>query len=186
MNHNFAAVDSSHRIVYAPDTLGRSLRAPSAHQYHAAGYWEVDTLVPDAPDGQTARATGLWDIVTIQDEFVPAVNEETGEQVNPNDEYKPLVKVVRQRYEFVPIPHAPPPPPRVFSKLYLILALQNRGLYEQFKAMLEGCGLTDLWIAANEISEAFPGFAEYLLQARTALYLTSDEAEDILAEAVAR
>lgn len=85
-------------------------------------------------------------------------------------------------YDYEPIPRAP----RVFSKLYLILALQNRGLYDKFKDLLDAAGLTDLWLAANEISEEFPGFAEYLLQARTALYLTSDEAEDILAEAVAR
>lgn len=85
-------------------------------------------------------------------------------------------------YEYAPAPK----PPRVFSKLYLILALQRRGLYEKFKAMLDGCGLTDLWVAANKLSDQFAGFDEYLLQAKTALELTDAEAEEILGEAVAR
>ena len=103
MNHNFAKVTEDHHIIYAPDTLGRSLRAPTPWQYHMAGYWQVDTLVPSAPEGKMAVPTGLYDLVTIQEEHVPAADE-NGEPLDPNDEYKPLVKVVRQRYEFKPIP----------------------------------------------------------------------------------
>lgn len=54
MNTDFATVDNDNRIVYAPDTLGASLRAPSAWQYHNAGYWELDKTVPTAPEGQYA------------------------------------------------------------------------------------------------------------------------------------
>ena len=78
------------------------------------------------------------------------------------------------------------PPPRIFSKLYLILALRKRGLYEQFKTMLSESGLEDLWQAANELNEGFNGFDAYLAQAKTALNLTDAEVEEILGEAVAR
>lgn len=78
------------------------------------------------------------------------------------------------------------PPPRVFSKLYLILALKKRGLYEQFKSMLASAGLDDLWIAANELNEGYEGFDSFVAKAKTALGLTDAEVEDILGEAVAR
>ena len=78
------------------------------------------------------------------------------------------------------------PPPRVFSKLYLILALKKRGLYEQFKAMLASAGLEDLWIAANELNDGFEGFDSFVAKAKTALGLTDEAVEEILGEAVAR
>lgn len=78
------------------------------------------------------------------------------------------------------------PPPRVFSKLYLILALKKRGLYDQFKAMLASAGLEDLWIAANELNEGYEGFDAFIAQAKAALGLTDVEVEEILGEAVAR
>ena len=78
------------------------------------------------------------------------------------------------------------PPPRVFSKLYLILALKKRGLYEQFKAMVSSAGLEDLWIAANELIEGYDGFDSFVAQAKTALGLVDAEVEEILGEAVAR
>lgn len=79
-----------------------------------------------------------------------------------------------------------PKTPRVFSKLYLIIALQKRGLYERFKDTLETFSLTDLWIAANEISEAFTGFDDYIKVVKADLGLTDAQVEEILAEAVAR
>ena len=78
------------------------------------------------------------------------------------------------------------PPPRVFSKLYLIVALKKRGLYENFKEMIVSAGLEDLWQAANELNEGFDGFDAYLAQAKSALNLTDAEVEAILGEAVAR
>ena len=78
------------------------------------------------------------------------------------------------------------PPPRVFSKLYLILALKKRGLYEQFKAMLASSGLEDLWIAANELNDGYEEFDSFVAKAKTALDLTDSQVEEILGEAVAR
>ena len=78
------------------------------------------------------------------------------------------------------------PPPRVFSKLYLILALKKRGLYEQFKSMLASAGFEDLWIAANELNDGYEGFDSFVAQAKTALDLTDSQVEENLGEAVAR
>ena len=85
-------------------------------------------------------------------------------------------------YEYEKVTH----PPRVFSKLYLILALEKRGLYEQFKAMLASAGLEDIWIAANELNDGYEGFDSFVEQAKTALGVTDAEVEEILGEAVAR
>ena len=152
MNHNFATVDSSNHIVFAPDTLGRSLRAPKDWQYHAANYWEFDKTVPEAPEGTYANPVvidgyKIGDLVTIQEEHIPALDE-NGEPVDPTDEYKPLMKVVRQRYEFLPIPPAPPPPPKRYSKKKFSLALAKRGIFSAFDAwadateVIPGSGLT--------------------------------------------
>ena len=146
MNQNFATVDSSNRIVYAPDTLGHSVRAPKDWQYHAENYWEFDKTVPEAPEGKYAKPVviggyKIGDIITIQEEHVPAVNEETGEPLDPTDEYRPLVKVVRQRYEFMPLPPAPPTPPKRYSKKRFSLALAKRGIFKAF----------DTWAAATEV-----------------------------------
>lgn len=174
MNHNFATVDSSNRIVYAPDTLGASLRAPKDWQYHAANYWELDTTVPTAPDGQYAKPTGIYDLVTVQEEHIPAVNDE-GEPLDPNDEYKPLVKVVRQRYEFLPIPEEVElPQPKRYSKKRFSLALAKRGIFSAFDAwadateVIPGSGLTvkrvlaDSWYMSDADDEfkAIRGVAE--------------------------
>lgn len=78
------------------------------------------------------------------------------------------------------------PPPRVFSKLYLILALKKRGLYKPFKEMLASAGLEDLWQAANELNEGFDSFDLYLSQAQSSLNLTDADVDEILGEAVAR
>lgn len=177
MNHNFATVDENHRIIYAPDTLGRSLRPPSDFQYNTANYWEIDKTVPEAPDGMFASVVKLGnaelgDIVTIQEEHVPETDE-NGEQKDPNDEYKPLIKVVRKRYEFLPIPtpEPVPPSPKRYSRKKFYLALARRNVYTQFKAWAE---------AANVLN----GLTVWeLLQVST--YLQSDDQEFVAMKTVA-
>lgn len=193
MNKNFATVDSSNRIVYAPDTLGASLRAPKDWQYHSAGYWELDTTVPTAPEGKYAKPVvidgyKIGDLVTVQEEHIPAVNDD-GETLDPNDEYKSLVKVVRQRYEFVDIPEVvKPPQPKRYSKKRFSLALAKRGIFAAFDAwadateVIPGSGLTvkrvlaDSWYMSDADDEfkAIRGVAEAQFGA--------DKIADVLAE----
>ena len=85
-------------------------------------------------------------------------------------------------YEYAPVPKVP----RVFSKLYLILALKKRGLYEQFMVVIRAAALEAEWSAAQDIAEDFPGFADYAAQIGAALGLTDAQMEKILGEAVER
>ena len=85
-------------------------------------------------------------------------------------------------YEYEPVPKAP----RVFSKLYLVMALKKRGLFEQFMVVVRAAQLEAEWGAAQDIAEDFTGFADYEAQIGAALGLTDSQVEEILAEAVAR
>lgn len=78
------------------------------------------------------------------------------------------------------------PPPRVFSKLKLVIALKKRGLYEQFMVVVRAAALDAEWGAAQDIAEDFPGFADFTAQIGAALCLTDAQVEVILGEAVAR
>lgn len=78
------------------------------------------------------------------------------------------------------------PPPRVFSKLYLRIALRKRGLESAFDTLLDESGLRRMWEDANELSEAFTDFGSYVETVKQRLNLTDAEVEEILGEAVAR
>lgn len=78
------------------------------------------------------------------------------------------------------------PPPRVFSKLYLRIALRKRGLEAEFDTLLDESGLRRMWEDANELSEAFTDFGSYVETVKQRLNLTDAEVEKILGEAVAR
>lgn len=85
-------------------------------------------------------------------------------------------------YDYAPIPRAP----RVFSKLYLVMALKKRGLFEQFMVVVRAAQLEAEWNAAQDVAEDFPGFVDFTAQIGAALGLTDAQVEEILAEAVAR
>lgn len=184
MNRYFGRVTEDHKLVLAPDILGKSIRTPTARQYHAAGYWETDHPVPTAPEGKIVRGTGLWDLVTVQEEHFPEVDE-NGEQVDPDDTYKPLIKQCRQRYEIVDKPE-PVKVPRVFSKLQLLVALGKRDLYGRFVEYLKESGYEPMWNAAQDLSEDYDGLDEVVAQFKSALYLTDAQVDEILDEAVMR
>lgn len=85
-------------------------------------------------------------------------------------------------YDYAPIPRAP----RVISKLYLVLALKRRGLYDQFVLVVRAAQLEAEWTAAQDLSEDFPGFADYVAQFCSALGITPEQGAEIIDEAVAR
>lgn len=83
-------------------------------------------------------------------------------------------------------------PPRVFSKLKLELALLRLGKLAALDAFLDGTELVGsgfklrrFYDLANELREDDANFAPYLVAAKTALGVTKDEADAILAEAEA-
>lgn len=158
-NRNYCMTDGV-TVTDAPTWLvheGRVVINPSAEVYAAHGW--LKNGIQSAPD--------------VDGKVVQSVRYEARDGQ--------IVAV----YEYADAP-MPEPVPRVFSKLYLILALQKRGLYERFKDTIETFSLTDLWVAANELSEAFTGFDDYLKVVKADLCLTDAQVEEILSEAVAR
>lgn len=76
----------------------------------------------------------------------------------------------------------PPPPPRVFSKLKAVLVLTEAGLWEHAKAYITEAGLYDLYLAANEFREDDPHFVQGLAALKSALSLTDEAVEALLAK----
>ncbi|MBQ1429499.1 MAG: hypothetical protein IIZ06_07505 [Kiritimatiellae bacterium] len=79
---------------------------------------------------------------------------------------------------------APPPPPRVFSKLKIVAALTTAGVWAQAKEYIETAGLYDLYLAAQDFAEDNPYFAQGRAALQTALGWTDEQVEAVLAAAV--
>ena len=80
---------------------------------------------------------------------------------------------------------APPPPPRTFSKLRIVAALTNAGVWAQVKAYIEREGLYDLYLAAQDFREDNEYFTQGKAKLQIALGWTDAQVEDVLKEAAA-
>lgn len=159
-NRNWVKTDGV-RLEFAPTWLNTDAGLvinPTDEQYRAAGWMSNQIKPPAPPEGMMAYGTRYQ------------VACESGQY---------LVAAV---YEYAPVPHEP----RVYSKLYLVMALKKRGLFEQFMVVVRAAQLEAEWSAAQDIAEDFPGFADFLEQIGAALGLTDAQVEEILSEAVAR
>jgi hypothetical protein len=78
---------------------------------------------------------------------------------------------------------APPPPPRTFSKLRIVAALTNAGVWAQVKQYIEQMGLYDLFLAAQDFRTDNEYFAQGKAQLQTALGWTDEQVEAVLAQA---
>ena len=171
MNRNFGKLNGEGQMEYAPDALrvgGMAVFNPREEHYRAAGYLRVTSAAPSepAPEGRHYEPRG-WEI--------------SGDP-----------RQIRRVWELV---DDPPPPPRVFSCLYLEAALLKRGLLPAFDALLAtqtiedppGSGhtmpLRRAYDRTNDISSAHPLFGQYFAAAKTALSVDDKTAEAILAEA---
>lgn len=76
---------------------------------------------------------------------------------------------------------APPPPPRTFSKLRLVAALTEAGVWAQAKALIEQAGLYDLFLAAQDFAEDNEFFAQGRAALQTALGWTDQQVDAVLA-----
>lgn len=79
----------------------------------------------------------------------------------------------------------PPAPPRIFSKLKVVAALINAGVWADVKAYIEGAGLYDLYLAAQNFAEDNDYFVQGKAALQTALDWTDEQVESILAASVA-
>ena len=90
------------------------------------------------------------------------------------------------------IEEVPPPPPRVFSKIYLKIAIARLGKLEALESWLAsveiepGYSALAAWNDAQNISEDFEGFAEILGKVKEALGVSDEEVEAILVAGLAR
>ena len=164
MNKNFACLNSVNTIIYAPEYLiigKKYVWHPTYQQYIDAGWFELIDEQPTPEEGYYF------------------VRTEKGEMKNGKIYYV---------YEKREVPPAPPPEPRVFSKLSLTIELAKIQKYQTLLAWLEsievypnsGLYLITLWNTAVNISEGFENFDVYKEQARIALNLSNEELETIL------
>ena len=75
--------------------------------------------------------------------------------------------------------------PRVFSKLKLVTALMTLGYWTKVKAWIEAQGLTDLYLAAQDVAEDNPYFKQGLAAVKKELGVTDAQAEEVLSQCVA-
>lgn len=78
------------------------------------------------------------------------------------------------------------PAPRTFSKLRIVAALTNAGVWAQVKAYIEREGLYDLYLAAQDFREDNEYFTQGKAKLQTALGWTDEQVEAVLAEAELR
>lgn len=105
---------------------------------------------------------------------------EEGRYVRPTGYDEDATKIWRV-YEQVPLP---PPPPRVFSKLKVVAALTEAGVWAQVKAWIESKGLYDLYLAAQEFAEGNEYFAQGLAALKPVVGWTDERVEALLAKCV--
>lgn len=78
---------------------------------------------------------------------------------------------------------APPPPPRTFSKLRIVAALTQAGVWDSVKQLLIERGLYDLFLAAQDFREDNEYFENGKAVLQTTLGWTDAQVEEVLAAA---
>lgn len=79
----------------------------------------------------------------------------------------------------------PPPPPRVFSKLKVVLALTEAGLWIKVRDYIVAQGLYDLFLAAQDFREDDQYFIQGLTALKAEFSMTDEQVEQILERSVA-
>ena len=129
---------------------------PSPEDKAAMGYLPLSSAAPvDPPEGKHYERT---------------------DKIEPNGEngYRWVYALVDN----------PPPAPRVFSKLKCVAALMEAGVWQEVKNYIEGAGLYDLYLAAQDFREDNPYFTSGKAQLMTSLGWTEEQAEALLSQCV--
>ncbi|MBQ4198815.1 MAG: hypothetical protein II649_02915 [Kiritimatiellae bacterium] len=189
-NRNFAKPAADGTPLYGPMPLGVEI------QRHDE--WDEPILDPETgePTGETERKTRDWvekrTVVRPKAKdfklmgYMPLAGnpppdppqgqhyERSGTIVLDGDCYK---------WVYILVPD-PPAPPRVFSKLKVVAALTNAGVWQQVKAWIEEAGLYDLYLAAQEFAEDNEYFAQGLAALKPVVGWTDGQVEALLAQCV--
>ena len=83
------------------------------------------------------------------------------------------------------IEEVPPPPPRVFSKMKVIVALMEMGIWLTVRDYIVAANLYDLFLAAQDFKEDDKYFMQGLESLKAKLNLTDEQIEQVLAASVA-
>lgn len=75
-------------------------------------------------------------------------------------------------------------PPRVFSKMKVVLALTEMGVWQAVKEWIEANNLTDVFLACQAFREDDPFFKKGLAALKEQLKLTDEQIESLLANCV--
>lgn len=97
------------------------------------------------------------------------------------DGYAVVSGWITPQYSFV---DAPPPPPRTFSKLRIVAALTQAGIWDSVKQLLIERGLYDLFLAAQDFREDNEYFTQGKAALQQALGWTDEQVEAVLAASV--
>ena len=154
MNTNYGKLVNG-AIVYAPsslDTPSGLIMNPKRLSYLQAG-WKFLDLQPPVDPPPEGREYRI-----------------TG--------YTETATDIQAVFKLVPVVS----PPRTFSKLRLVTALTERGLWPVIRDWLYETGYYDLFAAAQDIREDHPQFAAALSAIRTRFSLTPDQIAAVLAE----
>ena len=160
VNRDFATVlNDGAAIDYAPVVFAPNPHPPTEAEYNAHGYFRLAIDPPNTPEGKVVESKRF----AIVDNKCVAV------------------------YTYV---DAPPAPPRTFSKLKLYAALSAAGLWDSLKTWLEsqtyeGMNAWTAFSLAQDLSEGNAMFGAWFAAAKTALGVTDEQAEAILAQCVA-
>lgn len=148
------------RLAAAPRAIktatGITFNAPASEYAKLGAYPRNDAYTPDGepPEGKMWSRTGGY---TLRDGAWCA------------------------DYEAVDIP---PPAPRVFSKLKVVAALMQAGVWDAVKGYIEQEGLYDLYLAAQEFAEDNEYFTRGRAALQSALGWTDAQVEAVLAASV--
>lgn len=77
------------------------------------------------------------------------------------------------------------PAVRTFSKLKIVAALKEAGVWEEVKRLVEASGLYDYFLAAQDLREDNEAFRQGKTELASALGWTDGQVEELLAECVA-
>lgn len=159
MNRKFAKPAADMTPEFGPDALvidGRTILAPKAAHYRAAGYLPLSPDYPvDPPEGKHYERTGKI-------------------EQNGADGYRWAYRLVDD----------PPPPPRIYVTADLVEALEEAGLWDQAKAWIVEHGKLDLVYTTAEFDENNQNFQAAKSALQTALGWTDAEVEELLAKCV--
>ena len=132
----------------------------------------VDLVKSDSSPGEE-----WWPIEKVLPKPTPSEGEELAYSYTVRDgvAYK----------EYMLVPAGKSFMPRAFSKLKIVAALMNAGVWPQVKAYIEQAGLYDLYLAAQIFTEDNEYFASGKTQLQTALGWTDEQVEAVLSASVA-